>query len=471
MACGDDDGTNGGVNGANGELTVPDTYRFTSRFEPGVSSVAYNGQVARQVMIDDLVGRLDGLTDALDAGERLPAEDEIADELLFYYEFDDAVGGDVALGLTTTPPLMQSTYADLGSGRDLVGKIAGNDPVGQHRDWSTSFRGWGDPGSTTPDALVRAWIDEVDTLARERANNNPQLSPDGTPVEQFYVTADGRDLQQLLEKFLRVAVGFSQGADDYLDDDTEGKGLLSPNTQDDDAPYSVLEHQWDEGLGYFGAARDYLNYTDEEIAAAGGRPEYASGYHDTDGDGLIDLSSEYNFGHSVNAAKRDRGSSAQAPTDFTEQAMQGFLRGRAIIAAAGETLSAAEFADLQAARDEAVAGWERAIASTAVHYINDTLQDMATFGTDDYDFETHAKHWSELKGFALGLQFNPRSPVTAEQFEELHDFIGVAPALPNDEQARIDAYAEALLDARALLGAAYGFAPENLGDADGTGGW
>lgn len=473
-ACGDDDaanGPNGGTGNGSGNLNVPDTYAFQSRFAAGESSVAYDGQVARQVMIEELIGRLDGLTEELDTGARVPAEDEIADELLFYYEFDDAVGGDVAIELSTTPPLLQSTFADLGSGRNLVGKIAGNDPVGQHVDWSTSFRGWGDQGSTNPDALVRSWIDELDTLAQERANNNPQLGPDGSPTEAFFVTADGRDLQQLIEKFLRVAIAFSQGADDYLDDDTEGKGILTANTQDDDAPYTVLEHQWDEGFGYFGAARDYLDYTDEEIAGAGGRAGWENGYHDTDGDGAIDLASEYNFGHSTNAAKRDRGSSSEAPTDYTQQAIDGFLRGRAIIAAAGDPLTDDEFADLQAARDQAVDAWERAIASTAVHYINDTLQDMGKFGSDDYDFETHAKHWSELEGFALGLQFNPRSPVTAEQFEELHDLIGTSPVLPNEGQARIDEYRQALLDARALLGSAYDFAPENLGNDDGTGGW
>ena len=38
---------------------------------------------------------------------------------------------------------------------------------------------------------------------------------------------------------------------------------------------------------------------------------------------------------------------------------------------------------------------------------------MAKLGTDEYDFYAHAKHWGELKGFALGLQFNPDSPLHA----------------------------------------------------------
>ena len=74
---------------------------------------------------------------------------------------------------------------------------------------------------------------------------------------------------------------------------------------------------------------------------------------------------------------------------------------------------------------------------------------------DDYDFYDHAKHWSELKGFALSLQFNRRSPVTAENFARVQDLIGTAPALPGAEN--FDAYGEGLLEARAILQQAYGF--------------
>jgi len=43
--------------------------------------------------------------------------------------------------------------------------------------------------------------------------------------------------------------------------------------------------------------------------------------------------------------------------------------------------------------------------------------------------------------------------------------------LPNAASADIDAYYDALLDARDLMGAAYGFAAENLGDENGENGW
>jgi hypothetical protein len=132
-----------------------------------------------------------------------------------------------------------------------------------------------------------------------------------------------------------MVVFFSQGTDDYLDSDVDGKGLLSSNAQvvkDGVAkPYSALGHAWDEGFGYFGAARDYNDYTDTQAAGKGevGTPR-AKGYHDTNGDGKIDLKSEYNFGHSRNCAKRDRGSAGGATTDFSKDVMDAFLAGRTL---------------------------------------------------------------------------------------------------------------------------------------------
>ena len=50
----------------------------------------------------------------------------------------------------------------------------------------------------------------------------------------------------------------------------------------------------------------------------------------------------------------------------------------------------------------------------------------------------------------------------------------ISPVTLEIQEAGADAttaYRAALLEARAILGAAYGFAPENLGDNDGLNGW
>ena len=449
-----------------GSLVIPDTYSFESAFAPGESSVNYTGQTARHVLLKELTSTLGALTERIDSETfAANAEGDVIALLDYYFRFDGDSYGEETFQLTTTPATLQTTWNDISEGRQLVDKIAGNDSSTDHVDWTTDFQGWSDASIaqyggdiTYPEGLVIAFFETIEANAIARTNGETRQGPGGEDLP-VHVTASGLDLQQLTEKFINGALAFSQGADDYLDDDVDGKGLLADNlVQDGTTPWTALEHQWDEGFGYFGASRDYGNYTDDEIAAAGGRPEYASGYHDTNGDGAIDLTSEYIFGASSNAAKRDLGADATAPTDLTEQAFDAFVRGRAIItSAAGREFTDAEFAALVEQRDLAVEAWEMALAATAIHYVNDTLGDMAKFGTAEYSFIDHAKHWSELKGFALGLQFNPASPVTDEQFVQLHSLLGDAPVLPTATGDEIERYRADLIAARTLLGNAYGF--------------
>ncbi|MFT4627588.1 MAG: hypothetical protein ACI8PZ_006274 [Myxococcota bacterium] len=435
---------------------TPLMYRFIDP-DSGDDTVSYDGQVFRQLLIDDMADYIEGLTADLDSG-RFPAPGDVSSDLLFYLEFDSAVGGVVNHRFSSDPPPLQLTYDDVSSDKNLFGKLAGNDPVGQHADWSTAFVGWPEPGIATPESLVRAWVAELDARAVDWSNGVIAKDLTGAPVPAVYITEDGRDLKQLLAKFTRGAVAFSQGTDDYLDDDEPGKGLLSDHTAPEEGePYTALEHAWDEGFGYFGAARDYPAWTDADIAEVG--------VADSDGDGAIDLHSEVCWGHSVNAAKRDLG--AVAATDYTADAWRAFARGRLLIAQSDGPLEAAAQAELAAYRDDAVLAWERAIAATVVHYINDVLQDMGALGTPEHSFGDHAQHWSELKGFALALQFNPRSPLTDADFAALHGHLGTAPVFADTASD----HADQLRAARSLIGTTYGFNAANLGDSEGRDGW
>ena len=96
---------------------------------------------------------------------------------------------------------------------------------------------------------------------------------------------------------------------------------------------------------------------------------------------------------------------------------------------------------------------------------------MNKFGTTDYSFSTHAKHWGEMKGFALGLQFNPYSPVTDADFEQFHTLVGDAPVLESATTDEISTYKQNLVEARTILMNSYGFDAANEGDANGEGGW
>ena len=153
----------------------------------------------------------------------------------------------------------------------------------------------------------------------------------------------------------------------------------------------------------------------------------------------------------------------QVAIEYTADAFDAFVAGRALLASSDGALTAAQQSELEGYRDAAVQAWELAIAATVIHYINDVLADMAAFGTDEYAFVDHAKHWSELKGFALGLQFNPRSPIhEGTRFADLHGFIGDRPVLENADAGDISAYQTALGSARDLLRDAYGFSTANV---------
>ncbi len=470
VGCGDDDGmtpndAGGGMDSAMTDAGTEDTgatdsgvedggmmmqpeYAFESQFVAGESSVAYSGQTLRHVLIEEIKGFLGGGLDAaiaagapgFDSAEGIRANLDV-----FYRLTDENI--DDMIRLSTDPAALQTTYADISGPKSLEGKLAGNDASRMHRDWSTEFAGWsasfegweaeGDAGRSVPQSpseFVDALLDTIAARGEARANGEGDEFPS-------HVTPEGLDMRQLVQKFLLGAVAFSQGADDYLDE-----GLDAPNTQDDDNPYSELEHQWDEGFGYYGAARNFFDYDIDSIAGGVAL--------DADEDGAIDFRSERHFGASVNAAKRDKGSTSG--TTIARDAFIAFYEGRAIIAS-GDTSDAA-MARLRTVRDRAVLAWEQAIAATAIHYVNDTIADLDAIGSDDYSFLDHAKHWGELKGFALSFQFNPRSPVTQEQFAMLHTLIGDAPSLEADAVAARKAELE---QARDIMRDAYGFSAED----------
>ena len=468
---GGDAGSGGGGMGAGGGATPGDVYEFPSRFDAGRSAVSHTGQTLRHVLIEDLERYVGALTEAVDGGGTPPqTQAEVVAALQFFYDFDGATGGAELHGVTTTPAPLQAVYDDISSGKSLREKMAGNDGSTDHADWDGgAFVGWRAPdiaahgGSLdSPEGLLLAMFNTLGRYVEQRLQAGPAMEPGTTmPIPQVHVTTTGIDLQQLIQKFLLMGVAYSQGADDYLDDDVDGKGLSSPNTQEEGEPYTLLGHHFDEGFGYFGAARDYLAYSDEEIAAEGGRSDW-QGHHDSDGDGAIDLAREHNWGASVNAAKRDLG--AGGSTDFTTQAMRSFIDGRALILAAGESLTADELSTLRVHAETAVAAWENAIVATVVHYINDTIADTEAIDADPaaYVFVDHAKHWSEMKGFALGLQFNPRSKIAGADFAELHGLMGDQPVLATATPMERAAYVTSLQMARDLIGQRYGFTAAQL---------
>jgi hypothetical protein len=263
--------------------------------------------------------------------------------------------------------------------------------------------------------------------------------------------------------------------------------MTQVSIQEGSKNYTEAEHNFDEAFGYYGAARDNNFYTDLEARAKSGRDGWKNGYYDTDGNGLIDPRSEFNFGNAQNCAKRDVGSADNTnPTDLSTEAMDAFLAGRQILSNAANlgSLSSDEEVALAGHIKTAALAWEKCIAATVIHYINDVTTDMGNFSGGNFadvdNFTDLGKHWSEMKGFALGLQFSPFSPfrdesVTAVDLNDLKTILsdfGDAPVLANgsqngvaattDTDSAIAAYLGNLEAARQTLETAYGFDAENV---------
>lgn len=442
------------------ELTIEvndvlDTYSFMSKLgDDTQSSVAYSGQIARQALISEFTHFIGNkLQTQLDDGT-LASREAVITELDKYFRTTDEQWD--GFEITFLEDSKQKFFANISSSaKSLVGKIAGNDTKGQEVDFLTDFAGWAPKGDLTPESLVDMFLGQLADNAATILSGAVRVDPITNELIPVYVNEDGTDLKQLIQKFLLVSITYSQSAGDYLGADYEGKGLTTDNISEVKNGYTNLEHQFDEGFGYFGATIDYLAYNDKEIggkvkSADDGRDNY-NGKHDTNGDGEYDLLSEVIFGAASNAAKRDLGTVGNTnPTDITTQTMAAFIAGRKIINDnVGSALTEEQLNALYIQRDLAIGGWEKALAATAIHYINDLNADLEPLKNgEEFDFKTTAKHFSELKGFALGLQFNPFSKLSSADFIKVHDLIGTKPVLAITD---IEQYQEDLIVARDIL--------------------
>ena len=437
-------------------FTVPDfesPYQFESRFRDG-SSVEYTDAIVRQSLICEMKFELGQLTTAIDEGMKIE-EGQVRDMLEFYYFMPEEDGCELEF-LSAPRNALQRRIDELTCGVNLQEAMVDGSAMLERRDWGEPLVGWDVPGVTTPEQLMRHWISEIDAAAYARANFGE------APTSLVYLSADGVDRRQLLEKFMQAAITFAPAAAGHLDWDTPGQGLFVDNTTEtvDGSGVTALEAGWDQAFAYFGANRTFGLVAAMHTKADNGQ--------DVDGDELLDLTSEFAWGAAYLAAKRDV--NVPEPLDIVGQSWEGFLGGRAIIDGAGGALNSAEQEALQGYAQQALDGWEAAVAASAIRHINKTLQ-LLKAGVEDetsFNLKNYAKSWSQAKGFALSFQFNPHSRMSAEEFATLHELLGMAPALPDSGAAD---YREALLSARALLGETYDFPEVNWGDDEGKNGW
>jgi hypothetical protein len=362
---------------------MPEVYSYTnSVFTADSDSVSYTGQTARHLLISGMTDYMSAMT------ESGKTKQEYLTDLDFFMNGDGADAASTGFTLKNgaadgTDVDNAATYGAVSSGKNLDGKIAGGNGEGggeTSKLIDDEFFGWTDGLSigSLPINLIDLWVDQLATQASDGVSVTVSTVDGDANVSSVQYDVYGRNQRQLIQKFLLGAVTFSQGTNDYFQSDF----ATQITEQEGSKNYTAAEHNFDEAFGYYGAARDNNLYTDLEARAKSGRDEWKNGYHDTDGNGLIDPRSEFNFGNAQNCAKRDVGSADNTnPTDLSTEAMDAFLAGRQILsnAANASVMSAEEQEALTAHVTTAALTWEKCIAATVVHYINDVIADMGNF--------------------------------------------------------------------------------------------
>ena len=181
----------------------------------------------------------------------------------------------------------------------------------------------------------------------------------------------GYNYPQLISKFAMGAVFYNQAVDNYLDEKLGPDNKPNNKPYKDGAYYTGKEHSWDEAFGYWGAAAHSLNLTAEQNYNITKMKDMAAADHN--GDGVVDLKTEFNFAHAYYAASYDKG----GKTDYFKTVTQAFVDGRKIITAAnGEALTPAQRSQLYVLRDIIGQNWEKVIAESVFKYAGSVYKDI-----------------------------------------------------------------------------------------------
>jgi hypothetical protein len=360
-------------------------------------SVAYSGQIARQVLHSSLK-KLISKSDGSNSGE-------LKAQLLAYYSGKDA--GRVILAPVTKGKFVvaESTVDEISKKKNLSGKA-----------YKGAVMGW--PGNLTGDEVLLQMIEKA-------ASANKGYDP-----------LTGHDYTQLISKFTMGAVFYNQAVDVYLDEKLEANTKPNNKAYSEGAAYTGKEHVWDEAFGYFGAPANTLNLTAEQVYNIAKQKDQAMAYADTDKDGKVDLYGEMAHGHAYYAAGFDK----SGKTAYLHTIVQAFVDGRQLLADAnGKVLTDAQRDQLKGYANTIAENWELVIAEAVFKYAGETYEDLEKInllidnnGDVKDAFRAYAKHWGEMKGFALALQTGKNN--LGETAVKLNRLIGYSPVLLGNTQ-------------------------------------
>lgn len=358
------------------------------------NSVSYTGQIARHVLeqsLKKLAAQGNGGSNAA----------ELEAQMLAYFDGSDEDLPIIAPTSKDGFAIKQSTVNEISSGKNISGKF-----------YDGLMPAW--PGNMTGTEVAYHMI-------KMAAASNKGFDPE-----------TGYDWGQLISKYTMGAMAFNQAVDNYLDEKLLADNKPNNAPYKDGAYYTGKEHSWDEGFGYWGGAAHVIGLTADEVY--GIAKQKAGEVADVNGDGVIDLKSEYVFGPAYYAASFDR--SGTKSTDYTQTIMSAFVDGRQLITeASGEALNAGERAQLQAYAATIGNNWEKVLAEAVFKYAGSVYKDIEGMkaldeGEElDKAYRAYAKHWGELKGFSMALQSGRNN--LGKTAVEMNKLIGFGPVTLN----------------------------------------
>ena len=358
------------------------------------NTVSYSGQIARHVLeqsLKKLAGKGNGGGNAAD----------LEAQMLSYFNGSDDDLPIIAPKSKDGFKIKQTSLHQISKGKNISGKF-----------YDGAMPAW--PGNMSGK-------DVAYNMIAMAAKSNKGFDAD-----------TGYDWAQLISKYTMGAMAYNQAVDNYLDEKLSAEKKPNNKPYKDGAHYTGKEHSWDEAFGYWGAAAHQHGFNPNKVYEIAKMKN--QGVADKNGDGMVDLKSENVFGPCYYAAAFDR--SGTKSTNYTNTMFDAFLDGRKLItAAAGDALSDSERSQLKAYAATIEENWEKVLAEAVFKYAGSVYKDinkMRDLSGDDLNkaYRTYAKHWGELKGFAMAMQSGKSNlGATATKMNEL---IGFGPVTLNN---------------------------------------
>ena len=351
------------------------------------NTVSYSGQIARHVLeqsLKKLAGKGNGGGNAAD----------LEAQMLSYFNGSDDDLPIIAPKSKVGFKIKQTSLHQISKGKNISGKF-----------YDGAMPAW--PGNMSGK-------DVAYNMIAMAAKSNKGFDAD-----------TGYDWAQLISKYTMGAMAYNQAVDNYLDEKLSAEKKPNNKPYKDGAHYTGKEHSWDEAFGYWGAAAHQHGFNPNKVYEIAKMKN--QGVADKNGDGMVDLKSEYVFGPCYYAAAFDR--SGTKSTNYTNTMFDAFLDGRKLItAAAGDALSDSERSQLKAYAATIEENWEKVLAEAVFKYAGSVYKDinkMKDLSGDDLNkaYRAYAKHWGELKGFAMAMQSGKSNlGATATKMNELMGF-------------------------------------------------